>query len=94
LKASVGQKSSNGKIVSGGAVKERKGWESSEKGQGRKTPASTQGVRVNLVKAVAVYCFPGCDTESWELNLHAHPRSQHHVRNETDMEEAERSLKH
>jgi hypothetical protein len=49
LKTSVGRKSSNGEMVSGRAIKERKGWESSERGKrvemwgrGRDSPASTQ----------------------------------------------------
>jgi hypothetical protein len=71
LKAGVGQKSSDGEIVSGRVVKERKGrkgWESSGKkgeiqwGWGRKTPASAQGLRVNLGIAASVPCFPSCES--------------------------------
>jgi hypothetical protein len=57
-------------MVSGGAVKERKGWESSGKRRetgelGRKTPASIQGPRVSLGRAAAVTAFQVVTVESW-----------------------------
>jgi hypothetical protein len=63
-------------MVSGGVVQERKGWESSEKkreiqqGWERKTPASIEGLRVNLGRAAAAHCFSSCDNRELESNLH------------------------
>jgi hypothetical protein len=71
LKAGVGWKSREEEMVPFGANKEKKGrkWcekPSSEKrvrgsrGQEKMTPASTQDLRVNLERALAAHCFPGC----------------------------------
>jgi hypothetical protein len=80
LKAGVGWKSSDGEIC----AKERKGrevCESSKKkeggetaGMGVKTPASGQGLRVNLERVAAAHFFPGCDSGELESNLHTCPR--------------------
>jgi hypothetical protein len=56
LKTCVGQKSSNGEMASGRAIKERKRWESSRKKEGgerergweKRTPAPAHGPRMNL----------------------------------------------
>jgi hypothetical protein len=84
-------------MVSGRAVKERKERKEGERQLGweRKTPASAQGLRVNLGRAVAVSCFPGCD--SGELGIKPTRLSwvfTSSVRNERDVEEAEKWLKH
>jgi hypothetical protein len=56
--------------------KKGKGGRAVKKGErqrewGRKTPASVQGIKVNLGRVAAVHWFSGCDSGELESNLQA-----------------------
>jgi hypothetical protein len=90
LKAGVGWKSSDGRwsLVELSKKKERVG-EQRKKGRdsrgGEEDSASTQGQTVNLGRAAAVHCFPGCHSGELESNLHVRAGFGYHL---LEMEEA------
>jgi hypothetical protein len=44
-----------------------------------KTPATTQGPRVNLGRGAVVHCFPSCESGELGVEPTAHPGFQHHL---------------